>query len=540
MRKLNLNLILLICIIVSSCSSDLQKADIVIQNGLLYDGTGEKPLLGTIAIKDDSILYVGKPKQFNAKKTIDASGKSIAPGFINMLSWGYNSLMKEGRGLSDLMQGVTLEVFGEGTSPGPIGKRNSDNYLSFGQAMDSLQINGISTNIASFLGATTVRKQVIGYENRRASEKEYAIMQKIVSEAMEEGAMGIGSSLIYAPGDYADTEELIHLNKVASSYGGMYISHMRNEDNKVLEALEELITIAKEAAIPAEIYHLKASRKPNWHLLDSIIKRVEKARDNGLQITADMYTYNASSTGLTGVIPTWVQEGGHKAWINRMKQPVTRKRLLNDIRNELAQQPPSGILMVGFKNDAMAKLYLGKTVAEAAIMRNQSPEETIIDMIIEDDSRIQCIYFSMSEENIRKKIKIPWLSFCSDAGSYSDISKDFKTHPRAFGSFIRVLGKFSRDEGLITMQEAIRKLSGFPATNLHLKNRGFLKQGYFADIVIFDEKTVKDNATFDTPLKFADGMEYVFVNGIPVIEKGNHTGNFPGKFIKGPGYKNKN
>jgi N-acyl-D-amino-acid deacylase len=540
MRKLNLNLILLICIIVSSCSSDLQKADIVIQNGLLYDGTGEKPLLGTIAIKDDSILYVGKHKQFNAKKTIDASGKSIAPGFINMLSWGYNSLMKDGRGLSDLMQGVTLEVFGEGTSPGPIGKRNSDNYLSFGQAMDSLQINGISTNIASFLGATTVRKQVIGYENRRASEKEYAIMQKIVSEAMEEGAMGIGSSLIYAPGDYADTEELIHLNKVASSYGGMYISHMRNEDNKVLEALEELITIAKEAAIPAEIYHLKASRKPNWYLLDSIIKRVEKARDNGLHITADMYTYNASSTGLTGVIPTWVQEGGHKAWINRMKQPVPRKRLLNDIRNELAQQPPSGILMVGFKNDAMAKLYLGKTVAEAAIMRNQSPEETIIDMIIEDDSRIQCIYFSMSEENIRKKIKIPWLSFCSDAGSYSDISKDFKTHPRAFGSFIRVLGKFSRDEGLITMQEAIRKLSGFPATNLHLKDRGFLRQGYFADIVIFDEKTVKDNATFDTPLKFADGMEYVFVNGIPVIEKGNHTGNFPGKFIKGPGYKNKN
>jgi N-acyl-D-amino-acid deacylase len=352
--------------------------------------------------------------------------------------------------------------------------------------------------------------------------------------------MGIGSSLIYAPGDYADTEELIHLNKVASSYGGMYISHMRNEDNKVLEALDELITISKEAAIPAEIYHLKASRKPNWHLLDSIINRVEKARENGLQITADMYTYNASSTGLTGVIPTWVQEGGHKAWINRMEQPIPRKRLLNDIRNELAQQPPKGILMVGFKNDAMAKLYLGKTVAEAAIMRNQSPEETIIDMIIEDDSRIQCIYFSMSVENIRKKIKIPWLSFCSDAGSYSDISKDFKTHPRAFGSFIRVLGKFSRDEGLITMQEAIRKLSGFPATNLHLKNRGFLKQGYFADIVIFDEKTVKDNATFDTPLKFADGMEYVFVNGIPVIEKGNHTGNFPGKFIKGPGYKNKN
>jgi len=540
MKNLNYILAVVLCIIISACSTELQKADIVIHNGLLYDGTGEDPSLGTIAIKDDIILYVGKSKQFDTKKTIDASGKSVAPGFINMLSWGYGSLMKDGRSLSDLKQGVTLEVFGEGTSSGPKGKKNEDNYLSFGSAMDSLQNNGISANIASFLGAATVRIQTVGYENRKATDEEFTTMKSIVKEAMEEGAMGIGSSLIYAPGDYADTEELIVLNKVASSYGGMYISHMRNEDNKVMEALEELITIAEQAAIPAEIYHLKASRKANWHMLDSVIKRVEKARAKGLQITADMYTYNASSTGLTGVIPTWVQEGGHTAWIDRMKQPGPRKRLLADISNELAQQPPSGILMVGFKNDAMANLYLGKTVAEAAIMRNQSPEETIIDMIIEDDSRIQCIYFSMSEENIRKKIKIPWLSFCSDAGSYSDITKDFKTHPRAFGSFIRVLGKFSRDKGLITMQEAIRKLSGFPATNLSLKSRGFLRQGYFADIVIFDEKTVTDNATFDTPLKFADGMEYVFVNGVPVIEKSNHTGTFPGRFIKGPGYKNTN
>tara|TARA_B100000787_G_scaffold76939_1_gene56568 strand:+ start:6948 stop:8573 length:1626 start_codon:yes stop_codon:yes gene_type:complete len=537
MKNLNYILALILCIIISACTTELQKVDIVIHNGLLYDGTGENPSLGTIAIKDDIILYVGKSKQFKAKKTIDASGKSVAPGFINMLSWGYNSLMKDGRSLSDLTQGVTLEVFGEGTSSGPKGKKNEDNYLSFGNAMDSLQNNGISTNIASFLGAATVRIQTVGYENREATDEEFTTMRSIVKEAMEEGAMGIGSSLIYAPGDYADTEELIVLNKVASSYGGMYISHMRNEDNKIMKALEELITIAEEAAIPAEIYHLKASRKANWHMLDSVIKRVETARARGLQITADMYTYNASSTGLTGVIPTWVQEGGHKAWIDRMKQPEPRKRLLVDIRNELAQQPPSGILMVGFKNDAMANIYLGKTVAEAAIMRNQSPEETIIDMIIEDDSRIQCIYFSMSEENIRKKIKIPWLSFCSDAGSYSDITKDFKTHPRAFGSFIRVLGKFSRDEGLISMQEAVRKLSGFPATNLGLKSRGFLKQGYFADIVIFDEKNVTDNATFDTPLKFADGMEYVFVNGVPVIEKSTHTGTFPGRFIKGPGYK---
>ena len=397
-----------------------------------------------------------------------------------------------------------------------------------------------SPNIASFLGAATVRIQHIGYANRKASVSEINEMQKTVKIAMEEGAMGIGSSLIYAPGDYADTEELIALNKIVSKYNGMYISHMRNEDNHVIEALEELITIAREAELPAEIYHLKASRRPNWHLLDTIIERVENAQKEGLKITADMYTYPASSTGLTGVIPTWVQEGGHKAWINRMKEPKARKRLLKDIREELSQQPPEGILMVGFKNPSMADKYQGKTIAEASEMRKQSPEETIIDMIIEDDSRIQCIYFSMSEENIRKKIKIPWLSFCSDAGSYSDITKDFKTHPRAFGSFIRVLGKFSRDEGLITMQEAIRKLSGFPATNLSLKSRGFLRQGYFADIVIFDEKTVTDNATFDTPLKFADGMEYVFVNGIPVIEKSTHTGAFPGRFIKGPGYKKNN
>lgn len=299
-----------------------------------------------------------------------------------------------------------------------------------------------------------------------------------------------------------------------------------------------MLFIAENANIPAEIYHLKTSRKPNWHLLDTVIERVEKARAKGLKITADMYTYNASSTGLTGVIPTWVQEGGHRAWINRMQQPEPRKRLLADIQKELAQQPPSGILMVGFKIDSIGKIYQGKTIAQAAKMRNQTPEETIIDLIIEDDSWIQCIYFSMSEENISKKIKIPWLSFCSDATSFSDISRDFRTHPRAFGSFIRVLGKFSRDEKLITLQEAIRKLSGLPATNLRLKNRGFLKENYFADIVIFNPDTVTDKATCDDPLQFAEGMEHVFVNGVQVLLNGNHTGAFPGKFIKGSGYKN--
>ena len=439
--------------------------------------------------------------------------------------------------MSDIKQGVTLEVFGEGTSPGPIGIKDSSSYISFGGAMEKLESKGVSPNIASFLGATTVRIQKVGFDNRKATLEEITEMKKLVSESMEEGAMGIGSSLIYAPADYASTDELIALSKTASKYGGMYISHIRNEDSRVLEAIEELITISRKADIPSEIYHLKASRKSNWNLLDTMIDKIEEARAEGLRITADMYTYNASSTGLTGVIPTWIQEGGHRAWINRMQKKGPREKVIEDIRKELKEQSPDGILMVGFNKESMAKKYMGMTIAEAAKKRNQTPEETIVDLVIEDDSRIQCIYFSMSEENIRKKIKLPWVSFCSDAGSYSDPSDGFRTHPRAFGSFIRVLGKYSREEGLISLEEGIRKLTGFPAQNLGIKNRGFLKKEFYADIVVFDPITVQDNATFNDPIKYADGIEDVFVNGQQVLDKGIHTGIFSGKFIKGPGYK---
>lgn len=452
-----------------------------------------------------------------------------------MLSWGYNTLLEDGRSLSDLKQGVTLEVFGEGNSPGPVGKIGGKDFIGFGDAMEKLVKNGVSPNIASFLGATNVRKLTVGYENRDATDVELKDMEQIVETGMKEGALGIGSSLIYAPADYANTNELITICKVASKFKGKYISHMRNEGRNVLEALDELITISKEANIPAEIYHLKASRKPNWFLLDSIINRVEKARENGLKITADVYTYPASSTGLTGVIPTWVQEGGHRAWIERMKSKKVRKRLLNDIRKELSEQPPDGILMVGFKNDSLDKIYRGKTIAEASLIRNQSPEETIVDLVIEDDSRIQCVYYSMSEENLRKKISLPWVSFCSDAGSYSDIEKDFRTHPRAFGSFIRVIGKFSRDDGVLTLEEAIRKLSGFAAKTLELDRRGTIENENFADIVIFDPKKVRDLATFNEPLQFAEGVETVLVNGQVVLESGEHTGIFPGRFVKGIG-----
>ena len=523
-----------------SCETEPTNVDVLISGGVIHDGTGMSSYVGNVAINNDTIFYVGKKDNFIANQTIDASGKIVSPGFINMLSWGYNTLMQDGRSLSDLKQGVTLEVFGEGTSPGPRGSINSNNYVSFGEAMEKLELSGVSTNIASYLGAATVRIQEIGYANRKATPNEMESMRNIVKLAMMQGAIGIGSSLIYAPGDYADTDELVELSKIASSYGGRYISHLRNEDFRVIEAVDELLEIAKRANIPAQIYHLKTSRKPNWHLLDSVINKVETAREDGLKITADMYTYPASSTGLTGVIPTWVQEGGRQAWINRMKKPDVRERLFKDIRKELSEQPPEDILMVGFNRQSMSNKYRGMTIAEAAELRGESPEEAIVNLIIEDGSRIQCIYFSMSEENVRKKIMLPWVSFDSDAGSYSDISKDFITHPRAFGSFARVLGKYVRDEKLITMEEAIRRLTGFPADNLGIENRGYLRPGFFADVVVFDPELIEDKATFEKPLQFAVGVEDVFVNGVQVLSGSNHTGEYPGRFVKGAGYSPSN
>ena len=513
------------------------KYDLHIKGGTIYNGSGTASFVGDVLISNDRIAYVGPSIEAEAETLIDATGKAIAPGFINMLSWAYSSLDKDGRSLSDIKQGVTLEVFGEGRSAGPSGSKDEGDYVSFGQAMQKLENQGVSTNVASFLGAATVRVQTVGYDNRKATEEEFLEMDQIVEEAMKEGAMGIGSSLIYAPGDFADTDELIRISAAASKHGGMYISHMRDEGRNVMQALEELIEIAEKADIPAEIYHLKTSRPANWHLLDTVIERVEQARAKGLQITADMYTYNASSTGLTGVIPTWVQAGGHRAWMNRMREAEPRKRLIKDIEAELAMQPADGILMVGFNKDSLADIYRGKTIAQSALMRGQSEAETIIDLMLEDDSRIQCIYFSMSEENIQRKIQIPWMSFCSDAGSYTTFDDNFRTHPRAFGSFIRVLGKYSRDLGLLSLEEAVYKLSGFPATNLKLKDRGFLYEGYFADLVVFDPEQLQDHATFDDPLQFATGVEYVLVNGIMVLNEGEHTNKFPGRFVKGPGYQ---
>jgi len=559
MKKLFADLLLPLglCLMVSSCVSPAQKLDtgdvvhdIVIQNGTIYDGSGGAPFVGTVAIRGDRISHVGAPDALRGRTIIDADGLAVSPGFINMLSWTATALFRDGKSQGDIRQGVTLEVLGEGSSLGPLNERMRRAWLdrqseikydipwtTLGQGLEHLVGLGVAPNLASFVGATTLRIHEVGYENRPATAAELDRMKELARTAMEEGAVGMSSALIYAPADYASMEELVSLARVVAKYDGLYISHMRSEGSRLLEALDELFTIARKAGIRAEIYHLKASRRDNWHKLDELIRRVEQAQKDGLQITADMYTYNASSTGLTGVIPTWVQEGGHEQWMNRMRDPEVRKRLAGELRDQLSKQPPEGILLVGFRNKELGKQFMGKTLAEAARIRGESPEDAVIDMVLEDDSRIQCVYFSMSEDNIRKKIALPWVSFCSDAASLDPAWATDMTHPRAYGSFARVLGKFSRDEKIIPLREAIRRLTSFPAANLKIKNRGSLKEGYFADVVVFDPETVSDHATFKKPHQYSTGVSHVFVNGEQVLREGEHTGAKPGRVVRGPGWK---
>ena len=559
MKKLFADLLLPLglCLMVSSCVSPAQKLDtgdivhdIVIQNGTIYDGSGGAPFVGTVAIRGDRISHVGAPDALRGRRIIDADGLAVSPGFINMLSWTATALFRDGKSQGDIRQGVTLEVLGEGSSLGPLNDRMRRAWLdrqseikydipwtTLGQGLEHLVGLGVAPNLASFVGATTLRIHEVGYENRPATAAELDRMKELARTAMEEGAVGMSSALIYAPADYASMEELVSLARVVAKYDGLYISHMRSEGSELLEALDELFTIARKAGIRAEIYHLKASRRDNWHKLDELIRRVEQAQKDGLQITADMYTYNASSTGLTGVIPTWVQEGGHEQWMNRMRDPEVRKRLAGELRDQLSKQPPEGILLVGFRNKELGKQFMGKTLAEAARIRGESPEDAVIDMVLEDDSRIQCVYFSMSEDNIRKKIALPWVSFCSDAASLDPAWATDMTHPRAYGSFARVLGKFVRDEKIIPLREAIRRLTSFPAANLKIRNRGSLKEGYFADVVVFDPETVSDHATFKKPHQYSTGVSHVFVNGEQVLKDGEHTGAKPGRVVRGPGWK---
>jgi len=417
-------------------------------------------------------------------------------------------------------------------------------WTTLAEYLDYLVERGISCNIASFVGATTVRIHEIGHEDRPPTPDELGRMKMLVRQAMEEGALGVGSSLIYAPAFYAKTDELIELCKVASEYGGMYISHMRNESNQLLTALDELLTIAREANIPAEIYHFKIKGEKNWHILDAAIASIERAQSQGLRITADMYTYPASATGLNAAMPPWVQEGGHKEWVRRLKDPEIRKRVAEEMRtptnewsNGFIDAGPDKMLLVGFKSDSLKHLT-GKYLIEVAEMRGKSPAETAMDLVIEDDSRVGTIYFVMSEENIKKKVALPWVSFDSDEASLAPEGAFLKSnpHPRAYGIFARLLGKYVRDAGIISLKEAIRRLTSFPAENLSIKKRGWLKPGYFADVVVFDPETIQDHATFEEPHQYSTGVRDVFVNGVQVLKDGEHTGGKPGRVVHGPGW----
>jgi N-acyl-D-amino-acid deacylase len=532
--------------------------DVVIRHGTVYDGSGGAPMVADVGIRGDSVATIGDLSASRGRAEVDATGLAVAPGFINMLSWAVEDLLADGRSQGDLRQGVTLEVFGEGGSMGPltdsmraemIARQGDIKYevpwTTLGQYLDHLVSKGIATNVASFIGATTVRVHEVGYANRPATPEELARMQELVRQAMAEGALGVGSSLIYAPADYATTDELIALAKAAGESGGMYISHMRDEGSGLLTAARELITIASEAGVPAEIYHLKASGRANWGKLDSLLALIDSARATGLHITADMYTYPASSTGLDATMPTWVQEGGHDAWVARLKDPVIRARLLKEMRGGrgfdnafVNAGGAQGILLVGFKNPALKPLT-GKTLAEVAAARGTSPEETAMDLVIEDDSRVGCVFFTMSEDNVKREVQLPYMSFGSDGGSMSTegVFLHSGTHPRAYGNFARLLGKYVREERLVTLPEAIRRLTSLPADNLKLKRRGRLAPGYFADVVVFDPATIADRATFAEPHQYATGVRDVWVNGVPVLRDGAPTDSMPGRVVRGPGYR---
>ncbi|UCH11025.1 MAG: D-aminoacylase, partial [Fidelibacterota bacterium] len=466
-----------IAFVMVSCSR--YEYDTIIRQGTIYDSSGEQPYIADLAIKGDRIAAIGDLSAQRGKLEIDAEGMAVSPGFINMLSGARVALIHDGRSLSDIRQGVTLEIISEGTSMGPLNEKMRQQRLerqtdikyeipwtTLGGYLQYLENKGVSPNVASFVGATTVRIHEIGYDDRPATPEELQNMQSLVRQAMEEGALGVGSALIYTPGNYAPTEELVALCQVAAEYDGMYISHMRSENSEIFAALDELLTIARETGIRAEIYHLKASRPANWHKLDEVIRRVEAAQAEGLHITADMYTYAASSTGLSAITPTWAREGGHNAWMQRMQDPDIRPPIRDEIAKELTEQPADGILLVGFRNPEMRHL-IGKTLAEVAAMRNADPAETAISLMVEDDSRIQCVYFSMTEENIRKKVALPWVSFCSDGSSIAPEPPftNSQPHPRAYGSFARLLGKYVREEQIIPLEEAIRRLTSFPASN---------------------------------------------------------------------------
>jgi N-acyl-D-amino-acid deacylase len=531
--------------------------DVLIRGGMVYDGSGKPPLRADVGIKGDKIVAIGDLSNARAKTVIQARGLAVAPGFINMLSWSTESLLVDGRSQSEIRQGVTTQIMGEGWSMGPLNDamkkrikaeqtdiKYDIEWTTLADYLRWLERIKVSQNVASFLGATTVREYVIGLDNRKATPAELKRMQQLVEQAMKEGALGIATALEYAPAYYASTEELIALCKVASRYKGKYISHMRSEGGDLLKGIDELIRISREAKIPAEIYHFKAAGQPNWPLMDKAIAKVEAARRWGLKITADMYCYTAGATSLSACIPPWAQEGGERAMRRRLRDPKDCKRVIEDIRHGIKgwsnfyqeTGSPKNILLVGFRKKELKPLQ-GKTLAQVAAMRGKDPIATLVDLLVADESGIGTVYFLMSEENVRKLVALPWISFGSDEASQAPGGVFLKSmpHPRAYGNFARLLGKYVREEKLITLTEAIRRLTSLPAGNLGLDRRGLLRVGYFADVVVFDPKTIADRATYEKPHQYSVGVKHVLVNGVPVLKDGEHTGAKPGRALWGPG-----
>jgi N-acyl-D-amino-acid deacylase len=518
--------------------------ELVLRNGTIYDGLGGAPYKGDVAFSRDTIAAIGDLSKAKGKKEIDATGLAITPGFINMLSWADGTLLKDGTSMSDIKQGVTFEVFGEGISPGPRKrKKNSTLWTTLGGYFEHLKKIGVSPNYASFVGATTVRSYVLDQENRKPTDAELNQMKNLVKQAMEEGAMGLGSSLIYAPATFASTEELIELSKVASQYGGAYITHLRSESDKILEALNESFRIAREANIAVEIYHLKINQQRNWNKIDQVLYKIDSAKKTGLQISANMYPYRASATGLKERVPIWAQEGGLVKMRERMKNSSTRKKILYDMANGIPTKnsDPKDVMLLGFKKDSLNKLYKDKKLDEVAALHGKNADETVLDLLVADKTSIPALYFLISEDNMRKMLAQPYVSLGSDGGSLSLIKEftDQGTHPRAYGTFARFLGKYVRDEKLMSMEEGIRRMTSLPASFLKVKKRGILKTGNYADVVVFDPQKINDVATFENAHQYATGVMHVFVNGVQVLKDGEHTGALPGRFVPGPGYKKK-
>lgn len=531
--------------------------DVLIKNGTVYDGTGRAPKRVDIAIKGDRIVAIGNLRRARAANVVDAKGLAVAPGFINMLSWSTDSLIADGRSQGEIRQGVTTQIMGEGWSMGPFNERLKQQVVSeqddikfeiewstLAEYLKYLERRGVSQNVASFVGATTIRQYVLGDADVQPTPAQLQQMRELVRQAMEEGALGVGSSLIYAPAFYARTEELIELCKVAARYKGKYISHLRSEGNEWVQAVEELIRISREAGLPAEIYHIKAAGSQNWDKVDKVIGMINGARRAGLKITADMYMYTAGSTGLNASLPPWTMDGGYEALFKRLEDPALRQRIAAEVRTPsdkwenlyLAAGSPDRVLLVGFKSEKLKPLT-GKTLSEVAKMRGKDPVETIMDLIVEDRSRVGTVYFLMAEENLKKELRQPWVSLGSDGASMAPEGVFLKssTHPRAYGNFARLLGKYVREEKVISLTEAVRRLTGLPATNLGLDRRGFLKTGLFADVVVFDPATIADRATFENPHQYSVGVKHVFVNGVQVVKEGEHTGAKPGRALWGPG-----